>query len=50
MNSSIIHDDIGSLLNKNCHTESYHGDIKYNITLNIILSIVVTLASTVVVG
>ena len=38
MNSSIIHDNICSLVHK-CNLESYHSDIKYHMTLNIIFSV-----------
>jgi len=40
MNSSIIHDNMCSLVHKKCHMKSYHSDIKYRMTLNIILSAV----------
>ena len=40
MNSSIIHDNICSLIYKKCHLESYHSAIiKYHMTLNIIFSV-----------
>jgi hypothetical protein len=38
--SSIIHDAICSLIHHKCHPKSYHSDIKYHMTLNIILSVV----------
>ena len=37
MNSSIIHDNIRSLIHKKCHPENYHIDIKYHMTLNNII-------------
>ena len=37
----IIHDSICSLVNKECHPKSYHSDIKYHMTLNIIFSVVI---------
>ena len=40
MNSSIIHDNIYSLIHKKCHPDSYHSDIIYHMTLNIIFSVV----------
>ena len=40
MNSSIIHDNIHSLIHKKFHLKSYHGDIKYHMTLNMIFSVV----------
>ena len=40
MNSSIIHDDICSLIHIKCHPRSYYSDIKYHMTLNIIFSVV----------
>ena len=40
MNSSITHDSVCSLIQKKCHPNSYHGDIKYHMTLNIIFSVV----------
>ena len=39
MNASIIHDNIYSLIDKKCHLRSYHSDIRYHITLNIIFSV-----------
>ena len=39
MNSSIIHDNTCSLIHKKCHPKSYHSDIKYRLTLNIIFSV-----------
>ena len=38
MNSSIFHDKRCSLIHKWCHPRSFHSDIKYLMTLNIILS------------
>ena len=40
MNSSIIHDSICSLIHTQCHLNSYLSDLKYHMTLNIILSAV----------
>ena len=37
-NSSIIHNNICSLIHKKCHPNSYHSDIKFHIALNIIFS------------
>ena len=39
MSSSIIHDNICSLIHKNCHPKSYHIDIKYHMILNITFSV-----------
>ena len=39
MNSSTIHDNSCSLIYKNCSPKSYHRDIKYHMTLNIISSV-----------
>jgi hypothetical protein len=36
MNSSITHDSIRSLIHLKCHPKSFHGDIKYLATLNVI--------------
>ena len=36
------HDNICSLIHKKCHLESYHSGIKYHMTLNIILSVVLS--------
>ena len=41
MDSSTIHDNICSLVHKKCHPKSYHSNIKYHITLNIIFSVVI---------
>ena len=41
MDSSIIHDNIYSLIHKKSCTKSYHSDIKYHMTLNIIYSVAV---------
>ena len=43
MSSSIIHDNICSLIHKKRHPKSYHSDINYHITLNIIFSIAIHL-------
>ena len=40
MNSSIVHDNICSLIHEKCHPKSYHVDIKYHMTLNIIFSVI----------
>jgi hypothetical protein len=40
MNSSIVHDSICKLIHKTCHLRSYHGDINYHVTLDIIFSVV----------
>ena len=40
MNSSIIHDNIRSLIRKKYHPKSYHRDIKYHMTLNIKSSVI----------
>ena len=40
MNSSIIHNYISSLIHNKCHMKSYHSDIKYHMTLNIIIIVV----------
>ena len=40
MNSSIVHDNVYPLVHKKCHPKSYHSDIKYRMTLNIMLSVV----------
>ena len=42
MNSSIIHDNICSVIHKKCHPKSCHSDIKHHMTLNIIFSVVGT--------
>ena len=42
MNSSIIFDNILSLIHKKCHPESYQSDIKYHMTLHIIFSMLIT--------
>ena len=39
VDSSIIHDNISSLIHKKCHPKSYQSDIKYHVTLNIIFSV-----------
>ena len=40
MNSSIIHDSIRSLIHKKYHhPKSYHSDVKYHMTLNIIFRV-----------
>ena len=36
MNSSIIHDCICSLIHLKCHPKSYHSDIEFRMTLNIV--------------
>ena len=41
MNSSIIHDNICSLIHKLCHPKSYHGDTKCHMTLDIIFNVVI---------
>ena len=41
INSSLIHDNIFSLIREKCHLKSYHSDIKYHMTLNIIFSVLV---------
>ena len=38
-NPSIIHDVLCSLIHKKCHPKSYHNDIKWHMTLNIIFSV-----------
>ena len=38
MNSSIIHENICSLIHKMCHPKSYHSDIKYHMIINNIFS------------
>ena len=43
---SLIHDNICSLIRKKCHPKSYHGDIKYHMTLNIIFTVLYTLRYT----
>ena len=40
MNLCIIYDNISSLIHKKCRPKSYHSDIKYHMTLNIIFSVV----------
>ena len=45
MNSTIIHDSICSVIHKKCHLKSYHSDIEYHITLNVIFSVVLQLRS-----
>jgi hypothetical protein len=42
MNSSITNDNICWLIHKKCHPKSYHSDIKYHMTLNIMFSVVGT--------
>ena len=37
MNSSIIHDNVCICVHKKCHPERYHSDIKYHMTLNIMI-------------
>ena len=37
MNSSIIHDSICKFIYKRCHPKSYYSEIKYDMTLEIIL-------------
>ena len=44
-NSSIIHDIICSISHKKCLPRSYHSDIEYHMTLNMIFSVVGTLYS-----
>ena len=39
-NSSIIHDNMCPFIHKKCPLRSYHGDIKYHMTLNTIFSVV----------
>ena len=39
MNSSIIHDNICSVIHKKCHSKNYHSDVKYHTTLNGISSV-----------
>ena len=39
MNSSIIHDNFCKLIHEKYHPQSYHRDIKYLMTLNIICSV-----------
>ena len=39
MNSSIIHDNICSLIHKKCHSKKYNSDIKYHMTLNNIVCV-----------
>ena len=41
MKSFNIHDNISSLIHK-CHPKSYHSNIKYHTTRNIIFSVVTT--------
>ena len=41
MNSSIIHDNICSLICERFHPKSYQSDIKYHMTLNIIFSVLI---------
>ena len=40
LNSSTIHNNIGSLIHKKCHPKIYHSDTDYHMTLNIIFSVV----------
>ena len=35
VNSSIIHDNMSSLIHNKCHPKSYHSDIEYHMPLNI---------------
>ena len=42
MNSSILHESICKLIHKKCHLKSYHTEIKYPMTLNIIPSVVLS--------
>ena len=42
MNSSIIYDNICSLIHRKCHPKSYHSDIKFHMTLDIIFSVFLT--------
>ena len=46
MNSSIMHDNICSLIHKKCHPKSCHSDIKYHMTLNIMYSVVLACCET----
>jgi hypothetical protein len=39
LNSSIIHDNVCSLIYKKCHPKSYYGGIKYYVTSNIVFSV-----------
>ena len=39
MHSSTIHDNICKFIHKKCHPKSYHSDIKYHMTLNMIFSV-----------
>ena len=45
MSSSIIHDNICSLIHEMCQSKSYHSDTKYHIKLNIIFSVVTACTS-----
>ena len=40
MNSSIINDNVCSLICKKCHPGNYHSDVKYHATLKTIVSVV----------
>ena len=40
MNSFIVHDYICLLIHKTCNLKSYHSDIIYHMTSNIIFSVV----------
>ena len=46
MNSSIIPDNICSLIHKKGHLKSYHSDKIYHMTLNFIFSVVLMLNRT----
>ena len=39
-NLSIIHDNVCKPINTKCDPKTYHSDIKYHTTLNIIFSVV----------
>jgi hypothetical protein len=41
MNSANIHDNICPLIHKQCHPKGYHTDIKYHMTLNITVTILI---------
>ena len=43
--SSIIHDNICSVIHKKCHPKSYHSDIKCHMTLNITFSVAISCSS-----
>ena len=42
MNASIIHDNFCKLSHKKRHLKSYHADMKYHVTINIIFISVVS--------